>query len=156
MATDRPVASSVNAPASRLFSRPCPPGPGADATVDEIFKRYDAVPPSAELERDAGSEWLLKTRPFALSPEDLDSIDHAFKAFYADGPEIHFWRSQPVHGLRPSYRQLMIAKDMFGRSRSFLATEEEFTFVRDLHSRNMIVPVVGDFGGPPAIRAVGD
>jgi len=36
-------------------------------------------------------------------------------------------------------------------SRSYLATEEGFLFVKDLHARNMIVPVVGDFGGPRAL-----
>ncbi len=29
-------------------------------------------------------------------------------------------------------------------------------FVKELQSRNMIVPVVGDFGGPHALRAIGD
>ena len=41
-------------------------------------------------------------------------------------------------------------------TRSFLASEADFTFVKDLQSRNMIVPVVGDFGGPHALRAIGD
>ena len=38
---------------------------------------------------------------------------------------------------------------------SYLASEENFAFLKDLESRNMLVPVVGDFGGPKAIRAVG-
>jgi hypothetical protein len=40
-------------------------------------------------------------------------------------------------------------------ARGFLATEEQFAFLKDLHARNMIVPVVGDFAGPKTIRAVG-
>ena len=39
--------------------------------------------------------------------------------------------------------------------RGFLATEENFALIKDLQSRNLIVPVVGDFAGPKAIRAVG-
>ena len=42
-----------------------------------------------------------------------------------------------------------------GMARSFLATEENFAVIKDLHSRNLIVPVVGNFAGPKAIRAVG-
>jgi L-alanine-DL-glutamate epimerase-like enolase superfamily enzyme len=61
-----------------------------------------------------------------------------------------------VHGVRPSYRQLMTTADFMGQTRSFLATEEGFRFVKDLQSRNMIVPVVGDFGGPSAMRRIGD
>ena len=39
--------------------------------------------------------------------------------------------------------------------RSYLATEENFAVIKELHGRNLIVPVVGNFGGPKAIRAVG-
>jgi hypothetical protein len=50
----------------------------------------------------------------------------------------------------------MTATDVNGQYGSYLATEERFTFLKDLHTRNMIVPVVGDFAGPLAIRRVGD
>ena len=50
----------------------------------------------------------------------------------------------------------MTARDVTGASRSFLTTEDAFAFVKALHTRNMIVPVVGDFGGPRAIRAIGE
>ena len=144
---------------SRLFSRPRPAGLGSSASAEEIFVRYDSVPPSLELyNRNATlvRERLLTTRGLPLSQTDLEWIDRAFRAFYADGPEIQFWGSRPVHGVRPSYRRLMTTKDFTGQSRSFLASEEEFRFVKDLHSRNMIVPVIGDFGGPSAIHRVGD
>src|SRR4029077_12351585 len=55
----------------------------------------------------------------------------------------------------PTYASLMLSDDRDGVNRGFLATEENFTFLKDLESRNMVVPVVGDFGGPKAIRAVG-
>jgi len=144
---------------SRLFSRLRPARLAPTASVEEIFRRYDGVASSAEeYSRNAAlvHERLLTARGFPLSQSDLDSIDRAFKAFYADGPEIQFWGSRTVHGVRPSYRQLMTAQDLIGESRSFLATEDGFSFVKDLHWRNMIVPVIGDFGGPDAIRRVGD
>jgi hypothetical protein len=144
---------------SRLFSRPRPADLGSTASVEELFMRYDGVAPSAEQYSSNATlirERLLTTRGLPLSQLDLDWIDRAFRAFYADGPEIQFWGSRTVHGVGPSYRQLMTAADATGQSRSFLATEEGFRFVRDLHSRNMIVPVVGDFAGPSAMYRVGD
>jgi hypothetical protein len=45
--------------------------------------------------------------------------------------------------------------DSQGRERTFLATDESFRFIKDLQSRNLIVPVVGDFAGPTALRAIG-
>jgi hypothetical protein len=47
------------------------------------------------------------------------------------------------------------AIDAVGIERSYLATEAGFAWLKDLQSRNLVVPVVGDFGGPKAIRAVG-
>jgi hypothetical protein len=143
---------------SRLFSRPCPPGLESSATIEEVFTRYDAVPPSPEQydrTRMLIHDRLLKTRGLPLSPADVEWIDRAFKAFYDDGPEIQFWGARTVHGIRPTYRQLMMTADFSGQRRSFLATEDGFRFVKDLQSRNLIVPVVGDFGGPSAVRRVG-
>ena len=55
----------------------------------------------------------------------------------------------------PTYSELITATDAAGRNQSYLATEDSFRIVKDLQVRNMIVPVVGNFGGPKAIRAVG-
>jgi energy-coupling factor transporter ATP-binding protein EcfA2 len=144
---------------SRLFSRPRPADLRSAASVEEIFARYENVPPSLDRYNSNATlvrARLLTTRGLPLSPVDLDEIDRVFKTFYADGPAIHFWGSRKVDALRPSYRRLMTAVDTTGQSRSFLATEEGFMFVKDLQVRNMIVPVIGDFGGPSAIRRVGD
>lgn len=144
---------------ARLFSRPRPDALASSASAEEIFRRFDRVAPSAqEYSRTAAlvRERLLGTRGLPLSQPDLDWIDRALKAFYDDGPEIQFWGSRPVHGARPTYRELMTAEDATGQPRSFLATEDEFGFVKDLQSRNLIVPVVGDFGGASAIQRVGD
>jgi hypothetical protein len=42
-----------------------------------------------------------------------------------------------------------------GDVRTYLANEDHFTLVKTLQSRNLIVPIVGDFAGPRALRAVG-
>jgi hypothetical protein len=143
---------------SHLFSRPRPAGLRPSDSVEEIFGQYDGVPPSAEqFGRNARlvRERLCATHGLQLSQIDLDSIDRAFNVFYVDGPGIR-WTSRTMSGVWPSYRLLMAGKDLTGRSRSFLATEEGFRFVKELHSRNMIVPMVGDFSGPSAIHRVGD
>jgi hypothetical protein len=49
----------------------------------------------------------------------------------------------------------MVATDGSGQSRSYLSTEESFGFLKDLETRNLLVPVVGNFAGSKAIRAVG-
>jgi hypothetical protein len=144
---------------SRLFSRPRPADLRATASVDDIFSRYESVAPSSEqygrtlaLVR----ERLLATHGFPLTQADLEWIERVFTAFYTDGPEIQFWGSRIVDAVRPSYRRLMTMRDVTGQTRSFLASDDMFRFVKSLHSRNLIIPIVGDFGGAGAIRRVAD
>src|SRR6185295_14056028 len=55
-----------------------------------------------------------------------------------------------------TYADLMMALDAeTGQERTYLATEERFNVVKNLHRRNLLVPVVGDFAGPKALRGVG-
>jgi hypothetical protein len=55
----------------------------------------------------------------------------------------------------PTYAEVMNATDALGMNWSFLATEENYRIVREMQQRNLIVPVVGDFSGPQAIRTIG-
>ena len=49
----------------------------------------------------------------------------------------------------------MVADDGKGQNRSFLASDENFLVLKELHEKNLLVPVVGNFAGPKALRAVG-
>ena len=144
---------------SRLFSRPRPSDLDAGASAQDIFKRVGVIPPSAGLLDATGAlvrERLVTARGLPLLPADLDWIARVLKAFYDGGPEIRFWGTTDVDAIQPSYRELMTARDMIGQTRSYLASEEGFQFVKDMQSRNLIVPVVGDFGGQGALQRVGD
>jgi hypothetical protein len=48
----------------------------------------------------------------------------------------------------------MTGADDSGQNRSFLGTHANFVTVKELESRNLLVPVVGNFGGTKALRAV--
>jgi hypothetical protein len=145
--------------ASRLFSRERPAGLGANTSVQELFTAYANVPASSALFEARARlvrQTLIEQHRFPISPDDLQSIDAILGAFYSDGPDIHYGRSLPATAAGPSYRSLMVARDVRGQARSYLASEEAFAFVKDLHARNLIVPVTGDFAGPGAIRRTGD
>ena len=49
----------------------------------------------------------------------------------------------------------MVADDGKGQLRGFLASEENYRFLRDLHVKNLLVPIVGDFAGYKALRSLG-
>ena len=134
---------------SMLFSRPRPPGLAPASSADRIFSAFEWVRPDPALVQKnlaAIKDLLTKTRKLPLEQRDLDAIDLLYRTFYGSG-----------YNLRPSptYKDLMAATDAAGVERGFLATEAGYAWLRDLQSRNLVVPVVGDFGGPKAIRAIG-
>ncbi|HET9265533.1 MAG TPA: hypothetical protein VFO14_20945 [Vicinamibacterales bacterium] len=145
---------------SRLFSKETPPGLGSKSTAREIFAAFAKLDTSDTLyQRNLLDieQHLLKKRKLPLSAVDLKGIEYVYHAFYWYGPIIQYWSSTGARGFRdaPTYVDLMIADDGQGQNRSFLATEESFTVVKELHAKNLFVPVVGNFAGPKALRAVG-
>jgi hypothetical protein len=53
-------------------------------------------------------------------------------------------------------KDLIVQTDLNNKLGNFLASNEDYDFVRNLHRKNLIIPVVGDFGGKKALRAVGE
>jgi hypothetical protein len=134
---------------SMLFSRPRPAGLSAKSTITEILAAFETVPASGAMYKDnlfAIDDRLTKTHGIQLSPQDLAGIEYIFNTFYKRGYAV-----RPA----PQYDELMTATDAAGVNRSYLASEATFTVMKDLESRNLVVPVVGDFAGPRAIRAIG-
>jgi hypothetical protein len=154
---------------SRLFSRKRPEGLGSESKAEDIFAAYIKVPASKTLYEQnlqAIKSNLMTTHGFALTKGDLDHIEFAYRSFYASGPYIQKDRAGGISmstgtgmltgmGGHPNYADLMTTTDWDGKQHSYLSTEERFKFVKDLEARNLVVPVVGDFAGPKAIRAVG-
>jgi hypothetical protein len=143
---------------SRLFSKPRPPGLDTAATPDSLFNAYWNIPTDSALYRKnlaAVKEILVTRHGFALSTEDLSGIQYVYDAFFYGGPAIDYSFPNSARGRSPSYADLMVQNDGRNVQRSYLATEANYRVLRDLETRNLIIPVVGDFAGPKAIRAVG-
>jgi len=155
---------------SVLFSRKRPSGLTADATADALFTAYRSVVEDPALYKknlQAIEDLLLKTHRFPMRTEDLAGIEKVYGYFYDYGPGINYNSGGGGPGgfgrgfANVTYADLMSANDQqgtsstTGKNRSFLATEENYQYIRDMELRNLIVPLVGDFAGPKAIRAVG-
>jgi hypothetical protein len=157
---------------SRLFTKPRPNGLTSSSTATELMNAYWDVHTANEAAYVANLEsiqkQLTRTRAVPLSPEDLDGIARVYRAFYWYGPRMNYLAStaltqptsgpdalQLVNSMIGDYWGLMTQDDDTGRGLSYLASEDKFMFLKDLENRNLIVPVVGNFGGPKALRAVG-
>lgn len=144
---------------SRLFARKRPDGLTATSTVNEIFDAFLNAESSDALYKEhlaTIQQHLVATHGFALSRQDLEGIEYVYRAFYSFGPRLRYSSTGPAGTpYQPTYAALMTATDVKGQARGYLASEDTFQFIRDLERRNLIVPLVGNFGGPKAIRAVG-
>ncbi len=144
---------------SRLFSRKRPSGLGRQSTVQQIMAAYaEPWPRSQDLfKQNIGAirRVLASKSERSVTEADLKGIEDVYEEFYTRGPEIRYEVTPGSPGSFPSYSEIVAATDDASVPRGFLATEENFALIKDLQSRNLIVPVVGDFAGPKAIRAVG-
>jgi hypothetical protein len=145
---------------SRLFSRPRPPHLDTLSAPESLFVAYQLVPPdSAAYRRNVASilDHLAKKHHFSLSDDDTATIAHVYRSFVAYGPDITYNSNQgrSGYGRMPSYAQLQIETDSAGLHRSYMANEANFRVLKRLEADNLVVPLVGDFAGPTAIRAVG-
>jgi hypothetical protein len=149
---------------SRLFTKPRPAGLTSSATVTQLMTAYWDVPSSNEAAYNANlqgiQQHLTKTRAIPLSSEDLDGIGRVYRTFYWYGPSITYAANAsltaPAGGIRGiTYWDLMTQGDTDGKGLSYLGSEERFQVLKDLESRNLVIPVVGNFAGPKALRGVG-
>ena len=144
---------------SRLFSMKRPGALDRQSTVQQIIDAYrDQNLRSQELFKQnmaAIRRLLVSKGARAVTEADVNGIEDVYQAFYAQGLEIHYEIAPGSPGSFPTYDRIVAATDDASVPRGFLATEENFALIKDLQSRNLIVPVVGDFAGPKAIRAVG-
>ena len=146
---------------SILFSKKRPAGLDSATPIQTIWDAFWNVPSDSGMWRDNFtriSELLIRTHRFRLNDEESGQLKWVFDHFFAYGPLITTRAGGGYGGGNQStFADLTgYSNDASGTPRSFLSTEENYAYVRDLHTRNLIVPVSGDFGGPKAIRAIGD
>jgi hypothetical protein len=148
---------------ARLFTKKRPEGLGASATVQEIFNAFSSVSTGNE---DAYKEnlkaiqnLLVEKHKLPLSKTDLDGIDYVYRSFYTFGPGISYNSTGRGFGGRggnfTTYADLMKQTDADGTCRGYLANDANFKILKDLEEKNLLIPLIGDFGGPKALRAVG-
>jgi hypothetical protein len=91
-----------------------------------------------------------------LADSDRAKILAFHRRFVADGLSLQFNSTgrAPQYDY-PTYRDLVLEVDRQGKRQGFLASEDDFQFVKDLEARDLIIPIVGDLGGgaPPQAGA---
>jgi hypothetical protein len=145
----------------RLLARPCPRRT-PEGALDGIERTLSAVSTFAPGEETFAAnlksayQHIESGLGFALTTQDRTDIRNIYRAFFDEQLEIRF-RShrRPWASYHPTYRQLLQTTSPSGRFGHFLAAPADYAFVRDMVVQGRVVPVVGDFAGPHALRAIG-
>jgi hypothetical protein len=138
---------------SKLFSRKAPAQLTDASPVRTIFESFSRVPADGALLEPNFKEILARLKTghgFALNAADESRIRAIYLTFAREGV-LNFSSSFAS----PGYSGLMTLTDRAGKNWSFLAAKENYDRVRAMHQKNLIVPLVGDFGGPKALRMAG-
>ena len=150
---------------SLLFTKARPSTLTATSSIAEIMDTYWETPSGDEkaytANLDAILNHLTKTHTIPLDAEDRDGVSRSYRAFYAYGPAMDYSATTALNvqgggGRAATYRDLMKQTDENGKPLTYLGSESSFGIVKDLFSKNLIVPLVGNFSGPKTIRAIGD
>lgn len=143
--------------ASRLFGRARPEGVGAHSTAEQLLSAFAAQPADRQTRdrtlREIADVLQVRHR-FALDPGDLPAIARVYDQFSSSGPRLRFVSSRPGSWY-PSFQDIHTSTDAAGLAHSYLSTEARFQQIKALEEANAIVPIVGNFAGPKALRAIG-
>jgi hypothetical protein len=151
---------------SRLLSKPLPkeggpaPPPKDDAPAADLMAYFGKIAATdqafaanlAEIKKIIQEDFH-----FALSDQDRQSLEYVYKSFRENGLDIAFRLDASYYGgYFPSLKDLALQTDLNGKTGNFLAGAEDYNFLRSMHKKNLIIPVVGDFSGGKALSAIGD
>ena len=141
-----------------LFSRRKPEGLDANTSAKALMTAFEKAPSEGLAKNVESVKATLAKHGFTLSGEDLLRISFVQEIFNRAGLGIVAEYASPGSpgGIPVTFVDLMTATDRTGQPWSFLSSEAAYQYIKELHRKNLIVPLVGDFGGPSTIRKVGE
>jgi hypothetical protein len=138
---------------SRLLARRVPDSLTVESNAAELFGRFSTAAPDTMIfwtTLDTLRKHLMDTRGFPLGAEDKESLFYVYASFAEGGADLSYsfgaMGGQRYGRWMPTLAEMMTETDGNGVQRSYLATEANYQYLRDLQQRNLIIPVVGDFG----------
>ena len=130
-----------------------------DASIESLVRLVDQARPlgRTDLGRlEARLAAVINGFGVPLSNTDRATIARFHRRFVDAGLSLQFNSTGRLpQDDYPTYRDLLLEVDRDAVRRSFLANEDDFQFVKTLHARDRIVPIVGDLAGRDALANVG-
>jgi hypothetical protein len=142
---------------ARFFGREVPVVSPA-AALPELLRAVRQAKTSDSLyQRDlAAVKQKLTGYGLPLSAEDISKIEYVYDSFHLDGLDLRFSSLGRNNASQyPTFESLLLETDRVGKMQNYLADEETFLWMKRFEAENRLIPVVGDFSGPHAFKAVG-
>ena len=142
---------------SLLFSKETPPvKPGA--SFEDLLAAVRRAPSSEKLfQKNLATVKDLLTRKYRLklTTDDISKIDYIYRTFWEEGLDLRFSSLGRGNALNyPTFEEILLETDRQGRQQNYLSSEELFQWLKNFQADNRLIPIVGDFAGPHAFKAV--
>lgn len=125
--------------------------------VAEIVAYLDKTASKRELFESTKSTIQTKVKSFGVKLEsaELEMIGRIQTAFFDGGLDLKFTsRNRPPREYYPNYRDLLLEKDLTGKQANYLASEDDFQFLKSLEERNLVIPVVANLAGDHGLKTI--
>jgi hypothetical protein len=143
---------------SLLVSRDLPRA-ASSASLEQILQAVSASTTSEKLfQKNMASvkDILVGKYRLKLSAADLKKIEYVYRTFWEEGLDLRFSSIGRNNAFNyPTLAEMLLETDRQGRQQSYLSSEERFQQLKKFQSENRLVPIVGDFAGPSALKRVG-
>ena len=140
-----------------LFSRE-PVRTDSRMTLRDLLRAVRNSPSSERRFRanfDAIRDRLLGGYGLKLSGEDLKKIEYVYQTLNEEGLDLRFSSIGRNNASNyPTFESLLLQTDRSGQLQGYLSTEELFQWMKKFEAENRLIPIVGDFAGPKAFKAV--
>jgi hypothetical protein len=128
-------------------------------TIDELVTWAGSTPATEASAGQTVATVRNGVRSFgvAVTQEDLETIERFHREFITQGIGLQFtsFRRGP-RPWYPTFGELLSERDLGSQQASYLASEEDYAWLRRMQAEDRVVPVVGSLAGPHALAAIGE
>lgn len=98
---------------------------------------------------------LLQGYGLKLTNKDWEDLEYVYRTLFDEGVGLRFSSIGRNNAANyPTFESLLLQTDRNGQLQGYLATEESFQWMKRFEAENRLIPIVGNFAGPKALKAV--
>ncbi len=126
------------------------------ASIDSIVARVDSLPVDASQHETDSILVAIRAYGVPLTATDTSTIRRFHSEFIRNGLDLRFNSTgRAPRYYYPTLRDLILEHDLEDHQASYLASEDDWRFLKSLEAHDGVIPVVGNLAGSTAYPAIG-